>query len=271
MLRRRIAPFLLRRTNDQVALDLPPKQEQIIQVDLAPAHRRIYDRQLQRERQRVLQLTDDMDHNQIEVLAALTRLRQLAIDPSLVDQGETEIKAPSSKLDALVPLLQEAANEGHRVLVFSQFTRYLRKIAARLDHEKIGYSYLDGTTAHRRDVIDGFTQGDDPVFLISLKAGGAGINLTEADYAILADPWWNPAVENQAVDRTHRIGQTRPVHVYRMVSRGTIEEKVLALQDAKRELISGVLGADTDEAAGEVLTPGRGGRLSAEDVRMLLG
>ena len=201
----------------------------------------------------------------------MTRLRQLAIDPSLVDQGETEIKAPSSKLDALVPLLQEAANEGHRVLVFSQFTRYLRKIAARLDHEKIGYSYLDGTTAHRRDVIDGFTQGDDPVFLISLKAGGAGINLTEADYAILADPWWNPAVENQAVDRTHRIGQTRPVHVYRMVSRGTIEEKVLALQDAKRELISGVLGADTDEAAGDVPVPGRGGRLSAEDVRMLLG
>lgn len=271
LLRRRIAPFLLRRTKNQVALDLPPKQEQVVQIDLAPAHRRIYDRQLQRERQRVLQLTDDMDHNQIEVLAALTRLRQLAIDPSLVDQGETEIKAPSSKLDALVPLLQEAANEGHRVLVFSQFTRYLRKIAARLDHEKIGYSYLDGTTAHRRDVIDGFTQGDDPVFLISLKAGGAGINLTEADYAILADPWWNPAVENQAVDRTHRIGQTRPVHVYRMVSRGTIEEKVLALQDAKRELISGVLGADTDEAAGEVLTPGRGGRLSAEDVRMLLG
>ncbi len=271
LLRRRIAPFLLRRTKNQVALDLPPKQEQVISVDLAPAHRRVYDRQLQRERQRVLQLTDDIDHNQIEVLAALTRLRQLAIDPTLVDQGDKDSKAPSSKLDALVPLLHEAADEGHRVLVFSQFTRYLRKIAARLDHEKIAYSYLDGTTPHRREVIEGFTSGDDPVFLISLKAGGAGINLTQADYAILADPWWNPAVENQAVDRTHRIGQTKPVHVYRMVAKDTIEEKVVALQDAKRELISGVLGGnDDDAAAGEPWTPGRGGGLSADDVRMLL-
>lgn len=270
LLRRRIAPFLLRRTKSEVALDLPPKHEQIIHVDLAPAHRRIYERQLQRERQRVLQLTDDIDHNQIEVLAALTRLRQLAIDPTLVQQGTEESKAPSSKLDVLVPLLQEAAAEGHRVLVFSQFTRYLRKIAERLDREKIGHSYLDGTTTHRRQVIDGFSQGDDPVFLISLKAGGAGINLTEADYAILADPWWNPAVENQAVDRTHRIGQTRPVHVYRMVSKGTIEEKVLALQDAKRELISGVLGVgDEDGAAGSV-PAGPRGRLSADDVRLLL-
>ena len=271
LLRRRIAPFLLRRTKNQVALDLPPKQEQVISVDLAPAHRRVYDRQLQRERQRVLQLTDDIDHNQIEVLAALTRLRQLAIDPTLVDQGDKDSKAPSSKLDALVPLLHEAADEGHRVLVFSQFTRYLRKIAARLDHEKIAYSYLDGTTPHRRQVIEGFTSGDDPVFLISLKAGGAGINLTQADYAILADPWWNPAVENQAVDRTHRIGQTKPVHVYRMVAKDTIEEKVVALQDAKRELISGVLGGDDDDAAAsEPWTPGRGGGLSADDVRMLL-
>jgi SNF2 family DNA or RNA helicase len=198
------------------------------------------------------------------VLAALTRLRQLAIDPTLVDQGEKATKAPSSKLDALVPLLVEAAEEGHRVLVFSQFTRYLRKIADRLNHEGIGYSYLDGATAHRGAVIKGFTEGDDPVFLISLKAGGSGINLTQADYAILADPWWNPAAESQAVDRAHRIGQTRPVHVYRMVSRDTIEEKVLALQDAKRKLISGVLDAG----------PGAGAtgdsRLTADDVRLLL-
>lgn len=263
-LRRRIAPFLLRRTKGQIALDLPAKQEQVLPVDLAPAHRRIYDRQLQHERQRVLQLTDDIDHNQIEVLSALTRLRQLAIDPSLVSQGDKETKAPSSKLDALVPLLSEAAEEGHRVLVFSQFTGYLRKIAARLDHEHIRYSYLDGATAHRRTVIEGFTRGDDPVFLISLKAGGVGINLTQADYAILADPWWNPAAENQAVDRAHRIGQTRPVHVYRMVARDTIEEKVMALQNAKRRLISGVLDAEEGQTATG------GARLSADDVRMLL-
>ncbi len=264
VLRRRIAPFLLRRTKDQIALDLPPKQEQIIHVELAPAHRRVYERQLQHERQRVLQLTDDIDHNQIEVLAALTRLRQLAIDPTLVDQGEKATKAPSSKLDALVPLLVEAAEEGHRVLVFSQFTRYLRKIAGRLEHEGIGYSYLDGATPHRGAVIKGFTGGADPVFLISLKAGGSGINLTQADYAILADPWWNPAAESQAVDRAHRIGQTRPVHVYRMVSRDTIEEKVLALQDAKRKLISGVLDA------GPGATATGGSRLTADDVRLLL-
>lgn len=264
VLRRRIAPLLLRRTKDQIALDLPPKQEQIVHVDLAPAHRRAYDRQLQHERQRVLQLTDDIDRNQIEVLAALTRLRQLAIDPSLVDQGPKASTAPSSKLDALVPLLVEAAEEGHRVLVFSQFTRYLHRIADRLDHEGIGYSYLDGTTAHRSAVIKGFIQGDAPVFLISLKAGGSGINLTQADYAILADPWWNPATENQAVDRAHRIGQTRPVHVYRMVSRDTIEEKVLALQDAKRKLISGVLDA------GPGATATGGSRLTADDVRLLL-
>jgi superfamily II DNA or RNA helicase len=262
-LRRRIGPFLLRRTKSQIALDLPAKQEQVLHVDLAPAHRRAYERQLQHERQRVLQLTEDIDHNQIEVLSALTRLRQLAIDPGLVDQGQ-ETTAPSSKLDALVPLLVEAAEEGHRVLVFSQFTRYLRRIAERLDREHIAYSYLDGTTPKRRAVIDGFTKGDDPVFLISLKAGGVGINLTQADYAILADPWWNPAAENQAVDRAHRIGQTRPVHVYRMVARDTIEEKVLALQDTKRRLISGVLDA------GEGAAATGGSKLSAEDVRMLL-
>lgn len=262
-LRRRLGPFLLRRTKSQIALDLPAKQEQVLHVDLAPAHRRVYERQLQHERQRVLQLTEDIDHNQIEVLSALTRLRQLAIDPGLVDQGQ-DTAAPSSKLDALVPLLTEAAGEGHRVLVFSQFTRYLRRIAERLDREAITYSYLDGTTPHRRAVIDGFTKGTDPVFLISLKAGGVGINLTQADYAVLADPWWNPAAENQAVDRAHRIGQTRPVHVYRMVARDTIEEKVMALQDAKRKLISGVLDAgEGAEATG-------GSRLSAEDVRMLL-
>lgn len=292
LLRRRIAPFLLRRTKRAVASELPEKQEQIIEIELAPAHRRLYDRQLQRERQRVLHLADDLDHNRVEVLSALTRLRQLSIDPALVDE---EASAPSSKLETLLPLLAEASEEGHRTLVFSQFTRYLRSIAARLEAEGIAYAYLDGSTTNRRAVIEGFAEGDAPVFLISLKAGGVGLNLTMADYVVITDPWWNPAVEEQAVDRTHRIGQTRAVHVYRLVSQNTIEEKVLALQDSKRQLIAGVLASDDVAGAGagaggestggsgvstgavgvsgaeSLAAPVVGGaKLSAEDLRMLL-
>ncbi|OJX96973.1 MAG: hypothetical protein BGO96_02610 [Micrococcales bacterium 73-15] len=273
-LRRRIRPFLLRRTKEQVARDLPPKQEQVLHVDLAPAHRRLYDRHLQRERRRILRLADDLEGNRVEVLAALTRLRQLAIDASLVDDQADDV--PSSKLDVLLPLLEEAAAEGHRVLVFSQFTRYLRMIGARLDEAGLGYAYLDGATTRRADVIRGFAEGDDPVFLISLKAGGVGLNLTMADYAILADPWWNPAAEAQAVDRAHRIGQERPVMVYRLVSSDTIEERVMALQEAKRALVAGVLdetGDDVGPGAGRSTGQGarRGaGKLSAEDLRGLL-
>ncbi|MDN5964248.1 MAG: DEAD/DEAH box helicase, partial [Actinomyces sp.] len=257
-LRRRIAPFLLRRTKEDVALDLPPKQEQVLDVELAPAHRHVYDRLLQKERQRVLGLAEDLEHHQVEVLAALTRLRQLAIDPSLVDEGAT---APSSKMEVLLPLLGRAAEEGHRVLVFSQFTRYLRRIAQRLEKAGIAYSYLDGTTPRRAQVIRGFAEGDDPVFLISLKAGGVGVNLAMADYAVLVDPWWNPAAEAQAVDRAHRIGQTRPVHVYRLVARDTIEEKVLALQQRKRDLAEGVLAGGADEVDVGELGAGEAGEV----------
>lgn len=262
LLRKRIAPFLLRRTKQAVAAELPDKQEQVIRVDLEPGHRRAYDRQLQRERQRVLKLADDLDSNRVEVLSALTRLRQLSIDPTLVDEEST---APGSKLNVLVPLLAEASAEGHRSLVFSQFTRYLHRIAERLDAEGVSYVYLDGATRNRKEVIRQFSEGEAPVFLISLKAGGVGLNLTEADYVVIADPWWNPAVEAQAIDRAHRIGQTKPVFVYRLVSRGTIEEKVLALQDSKRELVAGVLQPE-DVEGGVVGT----GKLTADDLRMLL-
>lgn len=260
-LQRRIAPFLLRRGKSQVARELPPKQEQILAVDLASAHRRLYDRQLQRERQRVLHLADDFDNHRVEVLSALTRLRQMAIDVSLADEDAV---APSSKLDVLLPLLAEAAVEGHRVLVFSQFTRFLKMIAARLRDFGIDHAYLDGSTTNRRRVIEDFAEGDAPVFLISLKAGGVGLNLTMADYVVLTDPWWNPAVEAQAIDRTHRIGQERSVLVYRLVSRGTIEEKVLALQDTKRRLFEGIVGS------GDGQTP-TGVSLSADELRDLLG
>ncbi len=237
-----------------MALDLPPKQEQILSVELTGSHRRLYDVQLEKERHGVLGLGDG---DRIEILSALTRLRQLAIDPRLIDENSD---APPSKLDELLPQIDNLVAEGHTALVFSQFTRFLKLIAARLDDEGIPYLYLDGSTTKRPALIDRFAQGEAPVFLISLKAGGTGLNLTMADYAILTDPWWNPAAEEQAVDRAHRIGQTRPVHVYRLVSRGTIEEKVVALQDAKRRLL-GVISNDGGQAMPA---------LSAAELRALL-
>ncbi|QOQ39039.1 DEAD/DEAH box helicase [Trueperella pecoris] len=252
-LRRRIGPFLLRRTKQSVSLDLPPKQEQVLHVELRGAHKRMYEVQLEKERQRVLGLEDE---DRIEILSALTRLRQLAIDPRL---GDEESSAPTSKMDELMPLLDSLVAEGHSALVFSQFTRFLKLVAARLDEAGIPYLYLDGATKGRPALIKRFSRGEAPIFLISLKAGGTGLNLTMADYAILTDPWWNPAAEDQAVDRAHRIGQTRPVHVYRLVSAGTIEEKVVALQDQKRRLL-GVISEDGGVSA----------KLSAAELRALL-
>lgn len=253
-LQKRISQFFLRRTKNQVALDLPPKQEQVIKLDLEPAHRALYDEQLRYERKRVLRLDEESDR--FDILASLTRLRQLAIDPRLIDPDSTE---PPSKLNELVPMLESLTEEGHTALVFSQFTRFLKLIAQRLDELGIKYLYLDGATKNRAELISKFADGAAPIFLISLKAGGTGLNLTMADYAILTDPWWNPAAEEQAVDRAHRIGQSRPVHVYRLVSAGTIEEKVLALQESKRKLIS-VVGD------GEI----GGAKLDAAELRELL-
>ncbi|HET6699214.1 MAG TPA: DEAD/DEAH box helicase [Nocardioidaceae bacterium] len=256
--RRRIRPFLLRRTKELVAADLPAKQEQVLEVALTPRHRRIYDTHLQRERQTILGLVQDFDKNRIAIFRSLTRLRQLSLDAALVDEKYDGTTA--AKVDVLVDHLHELAAEGHRALVFSQFTSFLRRVRARLDREGIASSYLDGRTRRRGQVVDEFKQGDAPVFLISLKAGGVGLTLTEADYCFVLDPWWNPAVEAQAVDRTHRIGQQRPVMVYRMVSSGTIEEKVMELKERKAALFSRVIGD------GE----GAGVPLGAEDVRALL-
>ncbi|MDO9395571.1 MAG: DEAD/DEAH box helicase, partial [Herbiconiux sp.] len=203
-LRHRIRPFLLRRTKEAVAPELPAKQEQVLPVELAPAHRHLYDTVLQRERRKLFGLIDDLDRNRFIVFRSLTLLRLLALDATLIDDAHASI--PSSKLDVLLENLGEVVAEGHRSLVFSQFTGYLAKVAARLDAEGIAYEYLDGSTRRRPEVIERFRRGDAPVFLISLKAGGFGLTLTEADYVYLLDPWWNPAAENQAIDRTHRIG-----------------------------------------------------------------
>nr|MBA2774994.1 DEAD/DEAH box helicase [Nocardioidaceae bacterium] len=255
--RRRIRPFLLRRTKALVAADLPPKQEQILEVQLTPRHRRIYDTHLQRERQTVLGLVTDFDKHRIAIFRSLTKLRQLSLDAALMDPAHEA--AGSAKTDVLVDHLAEVVAEGHRALVFSQFTSYLARVRSRLDREGIASTYLDGRTRRRGEVIESFKQGDTSVFLISLKAGGVGLNLTEADYVFVLDPWWNPAVEAQAVDRTHRIGQRKPVMVYRLVSADTIEEKVMELKVRKAALFAQVI--DGDGSAG---TP-----IDADDVRAL--
>jgi len=257
-LRRRIRPLMLRRSKDVVAPELPPKQEQLLEIELNPDHRALYDTFLQRERQKLLGLLEDIDKNRFIIFRSITLLRLLSLDASLVDPAYRDVA--SSKLDALFEQLEDVMAEGHRALIFSQFTSFLRLAAARLDAAGTPYCYLDGSTLRRSEVIDRFKTGQDPVFLISLKAGGFGLNLTEADYVFLLDPWWNPATETQAVDRTHRIGQTRNVMVYRMVATGTIEEKVMALKQKKAELFDSVM--NDDAAFSESLT--------ADDIRALL-
>ena len=257
-LRRRIRPLLMRRTKEAVAKDLPEKQEQVLEVELSPKHRKIYEMHLQRERQKLMGLIKDLDRNRMIVFRSLTLLRMLSLDASLVDDDYAGV--PSAKLDALFEQLEDVTAEGHRALIFSQFTSFLKKAAERLDAAGIPYAYLDGSTRDRGEVINSFKDGQAPVFLISLKAGGFGLNLTEADYVFLLDPWWNPAAESQAVDRTHRIGQTRNVMVYRMVARGTIEEKVMALKEQKAKLFTSVM--DDDAVFSSALT--------AEDIRSLL-
>ncbi|PJI93304.1 DEAD/DEAH box helicase [Luteimicrobium subarcticum] len=271
VLRRRVAPFVLRRTKEAVAKDLPPRQEQITEVVLAPRHRRAYDRYLQRERRNVLGLVDELETHRFKVFRSLTVLRQAALDVSLVDdggevstgnpagpRGGTEI--PSSKLDVLFEMLDDVLAEGHNVLIFSQFTRYLGLVRDRLDDAGVDHAYLDGSTRRRAAEVAKFTSGRVPVFLVSLKAGGFGLNLTAADYCVLLDPWWNPAAEAQAVDRAHRIGQTRTVMVYRLVAQDTIEDKVMRLKEAKSALFASVLDGGTSAASG----------LTADDVRELL-
>ena len=257
-LRRRIRPLMRRRTKEQVAAELPPKQEQVLEVVLEPKHRKVYDTHLQRERRKVLGLVDDLQNNRFTIFRSLTLLRQLALDASLVDDAYDGI--PSSKADAFLEHLREVVAEGHRALVFSSFTGFLGTVRARLDAEGMPYSYLDGRTRQRERVIDEFREGRAPVFLISLKAGGFGLNLTEADYVFVLDPWWNPAAEAQAIDRTHRIGQDKAVMVYRLVAADTIEQKVLALQQRKRDLFARVM--EDEEGA-------LSGALTAEDIRSL--
>ncbi|HEX4244016.1 MAG TPA: DEAD/DEAH box helicase, partial [Acidimicrobiales bacterium] len=257
-LRRRIRPLVLRRTKEQVATDLPDKQEQVLELDLSPKHKKAYQTYLHRERQKVLGLLDDMTKNRFEIFRSLTLLRQASLAVSLVDDKHAGV--PSTKLELLMELLEDIVSDGHRVLVFSQFTRFLALARDRIRTAGIDHCYLDGQTRNRPSVIAQFREGTAPVFLISLKAGGFGLNLTEADYCILLDPWWNPATEAQAVDRIHRIGQTRKVMVYRLVAKDTLEEKVMALKAKKAALFANVMDGGGFES----------GAMTAADIRDLL-
>ena len=249
-LARRVRPFILRRLKQEVAPELPPRTDVQVDVELGPEQRRLYERLRQAT---LAELTNPRaeqgraQQRRFRVLAALTRLRQLACHPKLCDPAS---RARSAKLDRLLRLLAEVVAEGHRALVFSQFTTLLGLVRAALDRVGTPYRYLDGSTpvAKRCQEIDAFQRGAAPVFLLSLKAGGTGVNLTAADYVFHLDPWWNPAVEDQATDRAHRIGQQRPVTVLKLVARDTVEDTILALHADKRELVERLLDG-TNSAA----------------------
>jgi superfamily II DNA or RNA helicase len=258
---RAVRPYLLRRTKAEVLSDLPEKTEQTLFVELGDEQRKAYDDLRHHFRAelsgRIGRL--GIGRSRIAVLEALLRLRQTACHPGLVDPAR--IDDPSAKLDTLLEQLDEVIDEGHKVLVFSQFTSFLAILRRKLDARSLPYEYLDGRTTDRQARVARFQEDPDcRLFLVSLKAGGQGLNLTAADYIYILDPWWNPAVEAQAVDRAHRIGQTRRVFAYRLIARDTVEEKILALQDKKRELAESIVRADAGVIAN--LTP--------EDVELLL-
>ena len=257
---RAVRPYLLRRTKTQVLSDLPEKTEQTLFVELGEEQRKAYDELREHYR---LELSGrigrlGIGRSRIAVLEALLRLRQTACHPGLVDPKR--IDEPGAKIETLLEQLEEVLDEGHKVLVFSQFTSFLAILRRKLDERSLVYEYLDGRTTDRQARVTRFQEDPDcRLFLVSLKAGGQGLNLTAADYIYILDPWWNPAVEAQAVDRAHRIGQTRRVFAYRLIARDTVEEKIVALQDRKRELAESIVRADESMIAS----------LTAEDVELL--
>jgi superfamily II DNA or RNA helicase len=261
ILARGVRPFILRRTKAQVAPELPPRSELTIRCELQGTQRELYDELRDHYRASLLGRIerDGIQKSRMQILEALLRLRQAACHPGLVDRRRAS--GPSAKFDALVPQLSEVRDEGHKILVFSQFTSLLALLRQRLDADHVVYEYLDGKTRDRQSRVRRFQE--DPscgIFLISLKAGGLGLNLTAAEYVFLLDPWWNPAVEAQAIDRAHRIGQTRHVFAYRLLAANTVEDKIVELQQTKRDLADAIVRAD----AGLLRS------LKAEDLEILL-
>jgi SNF2 family DNA or RNA helicase len=251
-LARRLRPFMLRRLKREVATDLPAKLEQISFCELTPDQRGVYQQVIEASRKEVLEAVgaQGLAKSRMVVLTALLRLRQVCCDLRLLKLENVNPANASGKLEMFGELLEEVIDGGHRVLVFSQFVGMLTLLKDRLTEEGIEYSYLDGSTTDRAKVVEKFqTNATIPVFLISLKAGGVGLNLTGADTVVHFDPWWNPAVEDQATDRAHRIGQTRVVTSYKLITRDTVEEKILTLQNRKREIIQATIGGEEEFAA----------------------
>jgi SNF2 family DNA or RNA helicase len=259
LLGRGLRPFILRRTKAQVAKDLPDRIEQTIVCELERGQRVLYDELRDHYRARLLRKGSRWERSKFQVLEALLRLRQAACHPGLIDPAHKN--TDSAKLDLLVPRLAEIIEEGHKALVFSQFTSFLALLQSSLDEKGIVYEYLDGKTRDREERVQRFqTDPDCRLFLISLKAGGLGLNLTAADYVFLLDPWWNPAIEAQAIDRTHRIGQTRHVFAYRLIAKDTVEERVLDLQQSKKKMADAILTEDNSVVK----------NLTREDLELLL-
>ncbi|QEG43701.1 SNF2-related protein [Roseimaritima ulvae] len=254
-----LRPFILRRTKEQVLTELPQKTEQTLYCDMEPKQSKMYNELRDHYRAVISKKveTDGLAKSKIHVLEALLRLRQAACDPRLVNP---DAKVTGAKIARLVEQLQEVVSEGHKALVFSQFTSLLSLVRGELDKDGMQYEYLDGKTRHRAEHVKRFQEQDDcSLFLISLKAGGHGLNLTAADYVFILDPWWNPAVEAQAIDRAHRMGQTKPVMAYRMICRGTVEEKIVELQASKRKLADAIISQEKSLIS----------NLSSEDLKML--
>ncbi len=239
MLKKLIRPFMLRRIKAEVLDELPPRTEVTLRVELSRDERHFYEA-LRQQALENIESGKGQGGRQIRILAEIMRLRRACCNPKLVDAS---VQIASSKQQVFSDVLDELIGGGHKALVFSQFTGHLELLRQHLDTKDISYCYLDGSTAatQRRNQVDAFQAGEADLFLISLKAGGLGLNLTAADYVIHMDPWWNPAVEEQAADRAHRIGQKRPVTVYRLVSADTIEEKIVRLHHEKRDLAHSLL------------------------------
>ncbi|MBN1145866.1 MAG: DEAD/DEAH box helicase [Anaerolineales bacterium] len=248
-LRSIVYPFILRRTKDQVAPELPPRSERILYSDMEPAQRKLYNHMRDYYRSLLLGLFEagsgegELNKRRMKILEGLLRLRQICNHPRLVDK---KFRGESGKFELLLDTLETLRSEGHKALVFSQFVQMLSLVRAELDERQIAYSYLDGSTQNRQERVDTFQSDESiPFFLISLKAGGLGLNLTAADYVIHIDPWWNPAVEMQASDRSHRIGQDRPVFVFKLIARDSVEEKIMLLQERKKNLVEQIITTES--------------------------
>jgi SNF2 family DNA or RNA helicase len=262
-LARRLKPFMLRRLKREVAADLPAKIEQVSFCELTGDQRAVYQQVIEASRKEILEANTEQGiaKSRMMMLTALLRLRQICCDLRLLNTDAVKAENASGKVELFAELLEEIIDGGHRVLVFSQFVTMLSLLKEQLTAGNIAFCYLDGSTSDRAQVVQKFQSDPNiPVFLISLKAGGVGLNLTAADTVVHFDPWWNPAVEDQATDRTHRIGQTKVVTSYKLIARDTVEEKILTLQNRKREIIKATLEGEEQFAAS----------LTMEEMRELL-